>query len=59
MNKAQSKFIMELPDGYEWTFLNDDKFIAGRHSEKELLLYEIVEEKLIRRKVILDATVEY
>ena len=50
MNKRQAKFIMELPDGYEWTFLRD-VFLLGAHPEKEVLLYEIVGDELVNRKI--------
>ena len=53
MNKREAKFIMQLPDGYEWEFLNDGKYLAG-YSGHNILLYEIVGEELIQREVTME-----
>lgn len=50
MNKRQAKFIMQLPDDYEWEFLNNGKYLAG-YSGTNILLYEIVGDELIKREV--------
>ena len=50
MNKRQAKFIMQLPDGYEWEFINKDQFICG-FLGNDILLYEIVGEELIQHKI--------
>jgi len=50
MNKREAKFIMQLPDGYEWQFLNNGKYIAGC-SGIDILLYEIVGDELIKREI--------
>lgn len=50
MNKREASFIMQLPDGYEWQFLNNSKYIAG-YSGTDILLYEIVGDELIKREI--------
>jgi hypothetical protein len=45
MNKRQAKFIMELPDGYEWEFINNGRFIAG-YKDQSILVYEIIGDEL-------------
>ena len=50
MNKRQAKLIMQLPDGYEWEFMNNGRFIAG-YKDQSILVYEIVGEELIQREV--------
>jgi hypothetical protein len=47
MNKRKANFIMQLPNGYEWEFMNNGKYIAG-YSGASILVYEIVEDELIR-----------
>lgn len=49
MNKRQAKFIMKLPDGYEWTFVSDC-FLCGYNGDK-ILSYEIVNDELIQREI--------
>jgi hypothetical protein len=49
MNKREAKFIMQLPDGYEWQFINS-RYIAG-YSGRNILLYEIVGDELIQCEV--------
>lgn len=51
INKRQANFIMQLPDGYEWEFMNDGQYIAG-FKEQSVLVYEIVDEKLVQCSVI-------
>ena len=53
MNKREAKFIMQLPDGYEWEFINNGKYLAG-YSGHNILLYEIVGEELIQREVTME-----
>lgn len=50
MNKRQAEFIMQLPDGYEWEFMNNGKFIAG-YKDQSILVYEIRGEELIQCEV--------
>lgn len=45
MNKRQAQFIMQLPDGYEWQFLPDDKFLVG-FKDQSILAYEIIGDEL-------------
>jgi hypothetical protein len=45
MNKRQAQFIMQLPDGYEWEFMNNGKFIAG-YKDQSILVYEIIGDEL-------------
>lgn len=45
MNKRQANFIMQLPDGYEWEFMNNGRFIAG-YKDQSILVYEIVGDEL-------------
>jgi hypothetical protein len=47
MNKREANFIMQLPDGYEWEFMNNGKYIAG-YLGRSILVYEIVGEELIK-----------
>jgi len=51
MNKREAKFIMQLPDGYEWTFVDDGRFLCGASADKEVLLYEIVNGELVKREL--------
>jgi hypothetical protein len=44
---------MRLPDGYEWEFMNNGKYIAG-YSGSSILVYEIVGDELIRCDVNAD-----
>lgn len=53
MNKRQAMFIMQLPDGYEWEFIHDGRYLAG-YSGHNILLYEIVDNELIQREVNFD-----
>jgi hypothetical protein len=55
MNKRQAKFIMQLPDGYEWTFINNGKFICGINN-RDLLLYEIIDEELVQREIKMECS---
>lgn len=55
INKRQAKLIMQLPDGYEWEFINDGKFIAG-YSGSNILVYEIVDDELIKLEVSSNVT---
>lgn len=50
MNKRQAQFIMQLPDGYEWEFLNNGKYLGG-YSGRDILLYEIVGDELIQLEI--------
>ncbi len=50
MNKRQANFIMQLPDGYEWEFLNNGEYVIG-YSGRNVLLYEIVGDELIQREI--------
>jgi hypothetical protein len=51
MNKREAKFIMQLPDGYEWNFIDDGRFLCGASPDKEILLYEIVNDELVKREL--------
>lgn len=55
MNKRQAKLIMQLPDGYQWEFFDNGKYVAG-YSGTDILLYEIIEDKLIQRKIKMAAS---
>lgn len=50
MNKRQAKFIMQLPDGYEWEFLNNGKYLAG-YCGTNILLYEIIGDELVQQEI--------
>lgn len=51
MNKKEAKFIMQLPDGYEWSFINNGEFVCGASPDKEVLLYKIVDGELIKQEI--------
>jgi hypothetical protein len=53
MNKRQAKFIMQLPATYNWEFICNGRYLAG-HNGRDILLYEIVGDKLIKREVTME-----
>lgn len=49
MNKREARFIMQLPDGYEYSFMNNGEYIIGAAPDKPVIGYRILENGAVEK----------
>lgn len=50
MNRYQAEIVCRLPDGYNYEFLTNGKYVIG-YKDRGVILFRIVGDELIQEKI--------